>query len=39
VLLLVEDFFENEASVRMDRLIEANQHVRQSFKQQAQTTS
>ena len=39
VLLLVEDFFENEASARMDRLIEANQHVRQSFKQQAQTTS
>ena len=37
VLVLVEDFFENEASVRMNRLIEANQQVRQSFKQQAQT--
>ncbi len=39
VLLLIEDFFENEATARMDRLIEANQHVRQSFKQQAQTAS
>ncbi|ETX01164.1 MAG: hypothetical protein ETSY2_37730 [Candidatus Entotheonella gemina] len=39
VLLLIEDFFQNEATARMDRLIEANQHVRQSFKQQMQTTS
>ncbi len=39
VLLLIEDFFESEATDRMDRLIEANQQVRQSFKQQAQTTS
>lgn len=38
VLLLIEDFFQNEASARMDRLIEANQHVRQSFKQQMQTS-
>jgi hypothetical protein len=39
VLLLIEDFFQNEATTRMDRLIEANQQVRQSFKQQMQTTS
>lgn len=39
VLLLIEDFFQSEATVRMDRLIEANQHVRQSFKQQLQATS
>lgn len=39
VLLLIEDFFQNEATARMDRLIEANQHVRQSFKQQMQGTS
>lgn len=37
LLLLVEDFFESEANVRMQRLIEANQHVRQSFQQQMQT--
>ncbi len=39
VLLLIEDFFQNEATARMDRLIEANQHVRQSFKNQMQATS
>jgi hypothetical protein len=39
VLVLIEDFFQNEATARMDRLIEANQHVRQSFKQQMQATS
>ncbi|ETW98845.1 MAG: hypothetical protein ETSY1_17240 [Candidatus Entotheonella factor] len=39
VLLLIEDFFQNEATARMDRLIEANQHVRQSFKQQMQAAS
>ncbi len=39
VLLLIEDFFHSEATTRMDRLIEANQHVRQSFKQQMQATS
>jgi hypothetical protein len=39
VLLLIEDFFQSEATARMDRLIEANQHVRQSFKQQMQATS
>ena len=39
VLVLIEDFFQNEATARMDRLIEANQHVRQSFKQQMQVTS
>lgn len=32
VLLLIEDFFENEATDRMDRLIEANQQVRQGRK-------
>lgn len=39
VLLLIEDFFENEATERMDRLIEANQQVRKSFKKQAQSAS
>jgi hypothetical protein len=39
VLLLIADFFQNEATARMDRLIEANQRVRQSFKQQMQTAS
>ncbi len=39
VLLLIEDFFDTEATARMDRLIEANQQVRQSFKQQMQATS
>ncbi len=39
VLLLIEDFFDNEATDRMDRLIDANQQVRQSFKQQMQATS
>jgi hypothetical protein len=39
VLLLIADFFQNEATARMDRLIEANQRVRQSFKQQIQTAS
>lgn len=37
VLLRIEDFFQHEATARMDRLIEANQHVRQTFKQQMQT--
>jgi len=39
VLLLITDFFQNEATARMDRLIEANQRVRQSFKQQMQGAS
>jgi hypothetical protein len=39
VLLLIEDFFQSEATARMDRLIEANQSVRQAFKQQMQATS
>ncbi len=39
VLLLIEDFFQDEATARMNRLIEANQHVRQSFKQQMQVAS
>lgn len=39
VLVLIEDFFQHEATTRMDRLIEANQQVRQSFKQQMQTAS
>lgn len=39
VLLLIKDFFQNEATTRMDRLIEANKHVRQSFKNQMQAAS
>jgi hypothetical protein len=31
VLLCVEDFMQQEATMRMERLIEANQEVRQTF--------
>jgi len=34
VLLCVEDFMQQEATVRMQRLIEANQEVRQNFSKQ-----
>lgn len=35
LLLCVEDFMQQEATTRMQRLIEANQHVRQAFGQKA----
>ena len=35
-LVCVEDYFHREATERMDRLIEANQQVREAFKAQAQ---
>jgi len=39
VLVLIEEFFSKEATTRMDRLIEANQHVRQVFRKQMQATT
>jgi hypothetical protein len=39
MLVCIEAFFRSEATVRMERLIEANQHVRQTFKQQAKQVS
>ncbi len=35
-LLCIEDFFRDEATRRMERLIEANQHVRATFQRQAE---
>ncbi len=37
VLICIEDFFRKEATARMERLIEANQQVRQTFQQEGQT--
>lgn len=39
VLLCVEDFFRQEATLRMQRLIEANQQVLQTFHQQGKAVS
>ncbi len=38
-LLCIEDFFRDEATARMERLIAANQQVRQTFPQHAKETS
>jgi hypothetical protein len=35
MLVCIEDFFREEATVRMERLIEANQEVRETLKRQA----
>jgi hypothetical protein len=37
LLLCVEDFMQQEATDRMQRLIEANQQVRQAFHREAKT--
>jgi hypothetical protein len=39
MLVCIEDFFREEATLRMERLIEANQEVRGMFKQQAKVGS
>jgi hypothetical protein len=39
ILVCIEDFFREEATLRMERLIEANQEVRGMFKQQAKVGS
>lgn len=39
MLVCIEDFFREEATVRMERLIEANQEVRGTFKRQAKAGS
>jgi len=39
VLLCIEDLFQREATLRMTRLIEANQQVRQTFHQQGKAVS
>jgi len=39
VLLCIEDFFRQEATLRMERLIEANQQVLQTFHQQGKAVS
>jgi hypothetical protein len=39
ILVCIEDFFRAEATLRMERLIEANQEVREMFKRQAKVGS
>jgi hypothetical protein len=39
ILVCIEDFFREEATLRMERLIEANQEVRGMFKRQAKVGS
>lgn len=39
VLICIEDFFRQEATLRMERLIEANQQVLQTFMQQGKAVS